>query len=953
MKQLYFFLSCLLITTISFAQTSGTIKGKLIDSVGKQSLKDASITVLESKDSTLEVFGLAKPDGTFELKNISFGKMLVQITFQGYRPINKTITLTKENAMVDLGDVNMLVQSKDLQEVIVQTSPIVIRKDTIEYNAGSFKTKPNAVVEDLLKKLPGVEVAKDGSIKAQGETVSRVLVDGKRFFGDDPKMATKNLPPDMVDKVQIYDAQSDQSAFSGFDDGTRTKTINITTKKDRRKGLFGKAMAGGGNNGRYESSLNFNRFNGNQQISFIGQANNVNRQAFSVQDILGTLGTAGGGRGGQGGGGGNFGAAGATISGLGGGGSSNGITTTIAGGLNYKDVWSKKTEASGSYFYNNLAIDRDTKSLTERFNTGDSSVFTNQNTTAKTQNQNHRINFNIETQIDSSNSLIIRPNFTYQNTEANNRSISTGTRGKLTNLTLTDQTTNNMGDGYNGSIDATFRHRFKTKGRTFSLNITGGATTNNGNGKNYTKAFNYLILKDSLIDQISTSRSDGSNISTNISYTEPVGKNQLIEIGFNHSYRISTSDKKTLGYNTTTKDYTDNVATLTNKFENVNYSDRGSLGYRVQNAKFNLGATMGLQFATLNSANQTKPGNDVNKTFTNLFPTANFTYNFTRSKNLRINYSGRTNQPSVSQLQPIIDNSDITNIKQGNPNLGQEFSNSLRVFYSSFDIFKLRNLFALFNVSTTSNKIVNNINQTPNGFQTTTYTNRNGAYNLSGYVNYGFQFGKNKIRLNFTTNAAHSRDVSIVHSLNPSLANDTLNYTYNTSIGQTVGTGFNIKEKLDLNFSATSTYYIAKNSNQASSSSNTNYFTQNISIEPTYTFKGGWVLGTDLDYNYTGGLSTGYNASVPLWNASLSKLLFKNQSGELKIAIYDILNQNVSVTRTVSANYIVDQQSTVLKQYFSVTFAYNLRKFAGANQQMPSMFRNMMRGMNLRNAPKF
>ena len=470
MKQLYFFLVCLFVTTISLAQTSGTIKGKLVDSVGKQSLKDASITVLESKDSTLEVFGLAKSDGSFELKNISFGKMLVQITFQGYQPINKTITLSKENAVVDLGDVNMLVQSKDLQEVIVQTSPIVIRKDTIEYNAGSFKTKPNAVVEDLLKKLPGVEVAKDGTIKAQGETVSRVLVDGKRFFGDDPKMATKNLPPDMVDKIQVYDAQSDQSAFSGFDDGTRTKTINITTKKDKRKGLFGKVMAGGGNDGRYESSLNFNRFNGNQQISFIGQANNVNRQAFSVQDILGTLGTAGGGRGGGG--------VGSIISGLGGGGSSNGITTTAAAGLNFKDVIGKKTEFSGSYFYNNLAIDRDTKSLTERFQKSDSSFFTNQTTTARTKNQNHRVNLNIETQLDSSNSLIIRPNFSNQNTEANTRTISGVTRGKLSNLTNTDQTLNNTGDGYNGTLDATFRHRFKTKGRTFSLNLTGGANTN-------------------------------------------------------------------------------------------------------------------------------------------------------------------------------------------------------------------------------------------------------------------------------------------------------------------------------------------------------------------------------------------------------------------------------------------------------------------------------------------
>lgn len=951
MKQLYFFLSCLFITTISLAQTSGTIKGKLIDSVGKQSLKDASITVLDSKDSTLEVFGLAKTDGTFELKNIALGKMIVQITFQGYKPVNKNVTLSKENAVVDLGEVAMTIQSKDLQEVIVQTSPITIRKDTIEYNAGSFKTKPNAVVEDLLKKLPGVEVAKDGSIKAQGETVSRVLVDGKRFFGDDPKMATKNLPPDMVDKIQVYDAQSDQSAFSGFDDGTRTKTINITTKKDRRKGFFGKAMAGGGNNGRYESSLNFNRFNGNQQISFIGQANNVNRQAFSVQDILGTLGTAGGGRGGAGGGGGAI----ATISGLGGGGSSNGITTTIAGGLNYKDVWSKKTEVSGSYFYNNLAIDRDSRSLTERFSgTSDSSIFTNQNTTARTKNENHRINFNIETQIDSSNSLIVRPNFSYQQTEANNRSISTGTRGKLTNLTLNDQTTNSASNGYTGSIDATFRHRFKTKGRTFSVNITGGANTNDANGKNYTNSTDYMRAINTITDQISTTKSDGKNISTNLSYTEPVGKNQLIEIGYNYSYRISTSDRQTFKYNNTTKDYTDVVTNLTNKFENINYSNRGSLGYRVQNTKFNLGATMGLQFSTLNSVNQSKVGNDVNKTFTNLFPTANFTYNFTRSKNLRVNYSGRTNIPSVSQLQPVPDNSNVLNVKLGNTNLGQEFTNSLRVFYSSFDIFKLRNLFASVNVSTTSNKIVNNVYQYANGYDTTTYTNKNGAYSLSGFLNYGFQFGKNKIRLNFTTNLAHSRDISIIHNFtsggNP---NDTLNYTYNSSIGQTIGTGFNIKEKFDLNFTATTTYFIVKNTNQATAANNANYFTQNITIEPTYTFKGGWVLGTDLDYNYTGGLTAGYNASVPLWNASLSKLLFKNQAGELKLAIYDILNQNVSVSRSVTGNTVTDQQSTVLKQYFSVTFAYNLRKFAGAGQQMPAMFRNMMRGTNMRNMPRF
>ncbi|MFY7901158.1 MAG: carboxypeptidase-like regulatory domain-containing protein, partial [Chitinophagaceae bacterium] len=416
---------------VGFAQNTGSIKGKLIDTVGKQSLKDASITVLDAQDSTLEVFGLSKEEGFFEIKNISFGNFIVQITFQGYQPIQKKITLLKENNLIDFGQLYMQLKSKTLDEVVVTQSPIVIKKDTIEYNAGSFKTKPNAVVEDLLKKLPGVEVSKDGTIKAQGENVSRVLVDGKRFFGDDPKMATKNLPPDIIDKIQVYDAQSDQSAFSGFDDGTRTKTINITTKKDKRKGYFGKIMAGGGDQGRFESGLNLNRFNGNQQISIIAQANNVNRQAFSVQDILGAMNV--GGRGGGGGGragGGN--AIGNTIQGLGAGNSSNGITTTVAGGINYKDVWSKKTEGYGSYFYNNLSIDNRSKSLTERFISGDSSIFTDQITNADNNNYNHRFNYNIEHQFDSSNSLILRPNFTYQETDNESLTTTNTTRGKVT-----------------------------------------------------------------------------------------------------------------------------------------------------------------------------------------------------------------------------------------------------------------------------------------------------------------------------------------------------------------------------------------------------------------------------------------------------------------------------------------------------------------------------------------
>ncbi|MEN9598709.1 MAG: hypothetical protein RL596_1020, partial [Bacteroidota bacterium] len=299
------------------AQNTGTLKGKLIDSVGKQILKDASITILDAKDSTLEVFGLTKQDGSFSIENISFGEMIVQIKFAGYETYAKKVNFSKANTRIDLGAVYLKQAANDLGNVTVTQSPMTIKKDTVEFNASSFKTKPNAVMEDLLKKLPGVQVDKDGTVKAQGEQVQRVLVDGKRFFGDDPKLATKNLPPDMIDKIQVFDALSDQSAFTGFDDGNRVKTINITTKKDKRKGYFGRATVGAGastTEGVYDNSVNMSHFNGDMQLTFIGQANNVNKQNFSVQDILGSLG--GGNFGGGGGGRGNIAIGGGAAAGL-------------------------------------------------------------------------------------------------------------------------------------------------------------------------------------------------------------------------------------------------------------------------------------------------------------------------------------------------------------------------------------------------------------------------------------------------------------------------------------------------------------------------------------------------------------------------------------------------------------------------------------------------------------
>ncbi len=951
MKNIITSFCLLLIAQIGFAQQSSpSLKGKLIDTVAKQSLKDASITILSPKDSTIEAFGLAKNDGSFEVKGFPMGTYLIQISFNGYEHYFKTITFNKQNPSTDLGSIYMKPSASELEGVAVVAAPVQIKGDTTQFNAGSFKTKPNATAEDLLKKLPGVTVDKNGSVKAQGQTVTRVLVDGKRFFGDDPTTATRNLPSDVIDKVQVYDAQSDQSAFSGFDDGNREKTINLITKKDRRKGYFGKFSAGAGNNERYSTNASFNRFNGNQQISFIGQGNNINQQNFSVQDLLGAMNPSSFG----GGGGGIMAMAGG---GRGGGSIGNfmtanqpGIATTWAGGVNYNDVWSAKTSVSGSYFYNNMNVNNDNENFTETFVTNDSSQFNNSQTFSGYKNQNHRFNFEIDHKVDSVNSILIRPNFSYQQNDRSQQTTSTLTKGKLINLSEVQQITNNNSNGYNFSTSILLRHKFKKRGRTISLNLTPGLNNNESDGTNISYNNIYTtggLIKDT-VNQISSTDRIGKNFSSNLSYTEPIGKRGQIELSYNYNYNKNNSDQQTYMYNKNTGKFDIVVPNLTNKFDNTNTSNRFNANYREQiNKDWSYTVGMGIQYAELTSDNQTK-ATKLSNNYTNYFPSFQLRYSKNRTKNLRFDYRGSTNAPSITQLQEVIDNSNQLYIKNGNANLAQEFRHNFSIFYTKFDIVTFKNFFVSLNGSLTQNKIgnsvVQNIGSTPMivdgiilipGAQYTKPVNINGALNISGFVNYGFPIKKLKSNVNLTTTLMYSKDIN--------LFNNEKNYTQNYIVGERISYNMNIKEIFDLNFSSSSTYTFARYS--LNNSQDGDYFSQILSVEPTYSSKSGWIIGSEFELTMNRGQSAGYNQTIPLWNASIAKTIFKKKDGEIKLSVFDLLNQNKSISRTVQQNYIQDTRTTVLTRYVMLTFTYNLRKFAGkGQQQMPPFMRGMFRG---------
>lgn len=913
------------------AQLSATVKGKIIDTTNKQSMKDAAVAVLNGRDSSVEVAALAKADGSFMILNVPFGDMILQVKFNGYETYSKKINFSKANASVDAGTIYMNAAANELAGVTVTESVIRMKKDTMEISASAFKTKPNAVAEDLIRKVPGMEVAKDGTIKSQGETITRVLVDGKRFFGDDTKMATKNLPPDVIDKLQVFDDLSDQAKFSGFDDGNRVKTLNITTKKNMRKGSFGKLVAAGGTDGRYDESINYSLMNGDRQLTFQGQANDINKQNFTQNNI-------GGGRGFGGGGGFSFGT----------GGSSSGITTTLAAGLNYRDVWSPKIDAYGSYFYNAPRVDIVTQTNTNNIITADSSNIRDEYATSVSKPENHRFNFNIENRLDSNNSLIFRPNITLQS--ADNASTSHSTTygasqgGKLQGLKLIEQQSNNSSNNSGYAINnsnLTLRHRFAKKGRTISLDLGFSASDNNGDGKNYTLNSYFQPVSADTVNIYYRDSSKSVNFTPTVSYTEPIAKNQMIELRYSYNYTHSTSVNNAYDFDNGSQKYAKFDSLFSNSYKYTSTSNNANLSWRLQNAKFNMTVGAGLQFTSLNSNNTTK-NVIVQRDFVNFTPTMNLTYNFTRTRTLRVFYNGRTNQPSTSQLQPVTTTSDRVNFQIGNPDLRPTFVNSLRILYTSFDPFTQRVMFATINGTITSNDIVSSVTQLTgtSGGKVTTYVNMGGSYNLNGYFNYGFPIKSPKSNLNFQTNMAYNTSRSLLTTV---LNGTQTNTTQNTTLTETVKWTTNLKDNFDMNLSTSLSYNPIRNS--LSAAQNTNYLTHTLAADFTLYSNNGWILASDFDYTHYSNRPAGYNTTVFLVTPSIAKQFLKNKAGELRLTCFDILDQNKAVTATSSANTIVNTISNNLTRYFMLTFTYNLRSFAGQQQRGGRGENNMMRGM--------
>jgi Outer membrane protein beta-barrel family/Carboxypeptidase regulatory-like domain len=947
----------LLVSSFALGQNNkGLAKGRIADSTGK-AVSGVTVTVLTAADSLISDATQSDKAGDFEIKGLETGQYLLYITHLSYDAQYKPFSISTNSLSFDFGTIKLTSGGKLLEGVIIKQAPIVLKQDTVEYNANSFKVRENATVEDLLKKLPGVQVDKSGAVTAQGQQVTKVLVDGKPFFGNDPKLATQNLPSNIVDKVQVIDKKSDQAQFSGIDDGNTEKTINIVIKKDKRKGYFGKSSLGYGSNDRYESNLSFNKFNNGQQLSVIASLNNINKQGFSLMDIMDFSGGGGGGGmfGGGGGGGNNFGGAmqnvsmgrgggGGMMSAFGIGGQSTGIISSQAVGLNYTDAWAKQLNVNMNYFYNNSITNNDRTSARQTFLPGDSgTLLNNQNVLSESRNTNHRLNMTMEWKIDSMNSLKFTPSFSFNERE-NNSTTSSVIDGKIRNKT--NQIYNNLTDqpSFNGNL--LFRHNFRRKGRTLSVNINKSNNLTTADGNNDFLRTIFLpgsIEANDTTRQINRQDNKGSVIGTRIVYTEPLSKTRYLELNYNYNRNINTSDRKTWDFNKLTGAFDKLNGPLSNVFDNSYITNAFGFNIRTVKKKYDYTVGLAIQNAALDSRNVIKD-TLLKNSFNNFIPSATLNYNFSRVQRLRVGYRGSTRQPSLTQLQPIVDNSNPLYISQGNPDLGQEFTHNFNAFYSKFDMLSFKSFFTFLNFSTTQNKIVNSstfprFNGSPSGVQITKPVNANGFYNVVGNISMGFPFKKKKgLTINTATTFFLNRDVSFI--------DESKNYTHNLNLSQNLSLNYSYKELYDISFSAAGTYNQARYSIQKNN--NSSFFNYTLSSDFNYNFKKNWSLQTDVDVNAYTGRGAAFNQTFGIWNASLSKSFLKKKEAVLKLTVYDILKQNRSINRTVGDGFIEDIQSQVLTRYVMLTFSYNLNRFGGRTNQFPARMPGMRQMRDMR-----
>jgi uncharacterized membrane protein YgcG len=942
------------------AQNTVVVNGIIQESGTKAPLEFASASLLTVKDSTLVKGSITKTNGGFTFTNVVPGTYKLRLSFVGYSTYRKTITVQGSPETQNIGNFQLAQVNSLMNEVVITaTLPVIVKKDTLDYNADMFKVEKNAVVEDMLKKLPGVEIDGSGKITAQGTDVSKVFVDGKQFFGNDPLLATQNLPADMIARVQVIDKKSDQAEFSGVDDGQVDKIINIITRQGYKHGSFGKANVGYGSDDRYDDGLMFNNFKGDRQFSIIGMANNTNNLRFTLDasNVLNnrsgsTLSTARYSRMGGGGGRGPGGAAGA----IGGGGgfssmtsagrglSQSGVSVTDAAGINYHDKLSPKIDFTGSYFYNSNDKTLNQLTLTQTLK-ADSSIFKHDTTGNITSTINHRVNMEFNYTIDTMNSILFRPTLSYVLSNSTNfsNSITDGSSGA--ELNSSNSTVSNNGTNLNSGATLLIRHKFQKPRRTFSLNLTGSLA--NGNTDSYNKTAISIFGTPNGIplvtnrDLLFNNTSSTSGFTARASYTEPLSTYKTLE--FNYYYSLSDNNAKRAAYdfNELTQAYDRPDTTYSNQYSNTFINQR--LGVSIQSKHDKLIYTLGLGFESSNMLSKTHVLDTLFNRTVKAFdfsPTASLNYSFTTKSRLNLQYRGTTNQPTVDQLQPIVSDPNSLTIRKGNPDLKSSFTNDLSLGFNDVDAKTFANYFVNIQYSNVLRSISNSYFNGPNGEQIIMPINVNGAYDAALNIGMGRPIDKNKFSINTSGSLRWSNDVSYDNNSSTALNTNTIVDTIHSqlNITRTLTAGYNLSGSINgkvlmFTLAGRVNYNRAWQSIQTTLPST--YVSYNFLGDLKVILPFGLTFATDYQYNINTGYGAGFNKNYALWNASIAQDMLKSKRLQAKFQIFDILRQNQSIRRSINGSNITDTQSTIIPQYFMFSLTFNFNNFLKPGESMP------------------
>lgn len=957
--------------TGAYAQTH-QVQGTIIDTT-KLTLPGSVVTLTSDKgDSTNTI---ADANGKFVFANVNGLKIALTVKSLGYQTIKKHYTLDAATATVNLGNIILRSSNTTLGVVtVVGVNAVAVKEDTVEYKVSALNVRPNATLEDALKKAPGVDVdPSSGQVTAQGQQITKVRINGKDYMGGDVTSLTKNIPADLLESIQVVDDYGDQANLTGIRTGEPQKVLNVNIRKDKNFGHSLQMTVGDGydllpkeqtNNStflqpqkdadRYLGSVNYFHFKGDQQVTILGNLNNTNVNTFSFGGGGGGGGFGGRGAGGNFGGGGGGGRGNAARGAFGGGGSSttnqNGLNTARSIGTNFRDQWGKWS-VYGSYSF----ADNDTYTTSNSIQTNAGTLANTslQNSVENDNNINHRFTWNMEWKPDTVNYLKITPTFSYEKTlTISDERVSKDAAYAGGSVAYTNHSYANSSSP-NGGITAMYNRRLGGKGRNLNINFS----LNSSKSESAQNPI-YIYTKGTPttpLNQLVSVDSRTNSVGANFSYIEPLSQVSFLELNYAYSHSYTATDKLTDTLNT--GGYTV-WPDLTNNYNYTFTTHRAGLNYRMVKPKFNYILGVGIQPAILDGHieggsltpivinNQTITTGDTHQTTVNFSPTARFVYNFSRSNSFSLNYNGNNNMPSFSQLQPVVDKSNAFYPVEGNPFLKPEFANNFSMRYNKFSFQTGNVLFANVNFTQTSNKIVTNLIAIPKGgvlktdpfykglqnTNLTTYLNADGYYSGSGRITLAKPWSNRRYTLYLNGSATYTNNVGYVSSVDSLTAVQTTqkNIAKNWQFTPDVRFRVDITDIIDAQ--VLTRYSINKTSNSIQNTltaANSNVRTFTIGLNGKNYFWKNWTLS----YDYTHDINYGYNTqgvtNPNILNAYVERRFLKNYAGTIRAAVFDIFNENKGFSSTTTGTSITQTSTNRLGRYFLLTFTLRLQKFAG------------------------